>query len=185
LVVEIDGTNRKLITLLQEHPSLTQSELAKKLGISQSAVAFRLRKLKENKIFSSHAGVDLNRIGLQLAQVDLSTDNVNSTIEFARTCPLCVNMSTSVGDRNLSLLFAAEDIEMFQAIVDSHIRRLQGVSSVSFRSILSWGNVFSAQIRLDLPRSKQPPCGMMPYCPKCPGNPNYDGAIFTAKSSGA
>lgn len=182
MVTELDSVNRKIITLLQNKPGLTQAKVAKTLGISQSAVASRLRKLNESKVFTPVLGLDLYRVGLQMSRVDVSTSSTEAMLNFAKSCPLCVNASSGVGDRNVSLLFAAEDIEMFQYIVDGHIRTLEGATEVSFAPILSWANGFAARIPLDVPRSTDPPCGSGPYCPRCPANPDYDGRVFDGAS---
>jgi hypothetical protein len=79
-----------------------------------------------------------------MSRVDVSATGPDSIIEFAKSCPLCVNASLGIGDMNVSLLFVSEDIEMFQYIVDNHIRKLQGVSELSFKPILSWVNGFPA-----------------------------------------
>jgi DNA-binding Lrp family transcriptional regulator len=174
----LDDLNRKIITLLQNEPGMTQSELAKKIGVSQSAIAARLRKLRENQMVSSVTGVNLSAMGMQMSRIDVSTDKPATITKFASRCPLFINGSVGVGDRNLSLFFSSEDIEMFQYIVDGHIRKLDGVKDVSFVPILTWVSDFVSKLEFDVQKSKSPPCGMLPYCPRCPANPEYDGNIW-------
>ncbi len=178
LSTDLDITNRKILSLIQGYPDITQSEIARRAGISQSAVASRLKALKSHGLVELSTGIDLSKIGLYISRVDLNTNNAEVPLRWAKKCPLFLNGSVSVGGKNLSLYFAAEDIQMFQHIIDNHLRVLPGVCDMDFSPIVSWVGRFPTQLPLDVSKTSTPPCGRQPFCPRCPANPNYDGLLW-------
>jgi Lrp/AsnC family transcriptional regulator len=176
----LDSTNRRIIALLQSDPDMIQSDIARRLRISQSAVAARLDKLQKSGVFEIFPSLNIARLGLQMGKIDVGTTNLDAVMGWARRCPLLVNASIGVGGQNLSLFFVAEDLEMFQYIVDSHIRRIDGVTDLNFVPILQWAKGFTTQLNLAVAKSETPPCGMAPYCPKCPANPLYNGRVWNS-----
>lgn len=178
----IDNIDRNIITSVQQSPDLRQSQIAKRLGITQSAVAARWRKLRESGPVSIVSGLDLKKLGLEIARLDVTTKNPKPVLEWAAKCPLIVNGTVGVGDGSLSLFLTSEDIEMFQYVVNNHLRVIEGVKAVKFLPVLSWIKQFPAQLNLDVPKSNVPPCSALPYCPKCPANPMYDGRIWDGHS---
>ena len=174
----LDHVNRRIIDLMIAEPKISQLELAKRLGMSQSSVAVRIDKLRKSKLISTTIGVDLTKLGVRMARVDVSTAQIDNVLNWAHRCPLFVNSSLGIGGENLSLLVVAEDIEMFQYMVEHHIRKITGVLDMTFNPILSWSKEEPVSLLLGVQKAKKPPCGMEPYCPRCPANPNYNGRIW-------
>lgn len=175
----LDPINKKIITLLENNVLLSQTEIAKKLGLSQSSIALRLDKLLKSGILRETAGIQLKSLGLEMSRADVSCADPGALLEWASKCPLFINGSIGIGGNNVSLYFTAEDVMMFQYILDEHVRRLAGVSEVHFSPIISWAKDYIVPVKLDLPTTQVPPCGMLPYCPRCPANPNYNGKIWS------
>ncbi|MCV2448693.1 Lrp/AsnC family transcriptional regulator [Paracoccus sp. DMF] len=65
--LEIDETDNRLLRLLQQDASLSQRELAERIGLSQNACWRRLRRLTEAGVLQgSRAVIDAGRLGLGL-----------------------------------------------------------------------------------------------------------------------
>jgi Lrp/AsnC family leucine-responsive transcriptional regulator len=63
----MDAIDHRLVDLLQRDGRATQLELARAVGLSQPAVAERMRKLEERKIITGYAAhVDAARLGLDV-----------------------------------------------------------------------------------------------------------------------
>lgn len=63
----MDGIDRRLIDLLQRNGRATQLELARTVGLSQPAVAERIRKLEERGVITGYAArVDARELGLDI-----------------------------------------------------------------------------------------------------------------------
>jgi len=174
----LDSINRTIIDLLLVHPQITQVELAKKLAMSQSSIAVRLEKLRTSGLVETSIGLDLSRLGLRMGRIDVATGKVDNVLEWATKCPLFVNSTLGIGGNNVSLFMVSEDMEMFQYIVEHHGRKIRGVTNLSFNPILQWSKDNFVPLQLDVPKRESPPCGLLPFCPKCPANPNYEGKIW-------
>ena len=160
------------------NPQISQIELAKKTNLSQSSIAVRLDKLRRSGLIATSLGLDLANLGLKMARVDVSTSHVDAVLEWARACPLYVNSTQGIGGENLSLFLVAEDMEMFQYLVEQHLRKLHGVAGLNFTPILRWSKNNYFPLALNISKTDHPPCGIGPYCPRCPANPSYDGKIW-------
>ncbi len=65
--VQIDAIDRRILTFLQQDGSLSQRELADKVGLSQNACWRRLQRLQETGVLRHlQANVDLTALGLDL-----------------------------------------------------------------------------------------------------------------------
>ena len=63
----MDHADRRIVDLLQRNARTTQSELAKSVGLSQPAVAERIRKLEERRILTGYfARVDAAELGIDV-----------------------------------------------------------------------------------------------------------------------
>ena len=174
----MDKQDRKIIALLEIDPKLSQSDIAKEIGLAQSSIAVRMYKLKESSILVESSGVNYEVLGMLMCRVDVATSNEEEVLKWAEKCPLFMNASKGIGRFALSLFFTAEDVETFHYLIDEHILKIDGVSDASFQMIRSWQRPFILQLNLDYSNSEKPPCGMFPYCPKCPSNPRYNGRIW-------
>jgi DNA-binding Lrp family transcriptional regulator len=182
----LDDTNRTIIKELQNNPEISQTELAKKVGLSQSSIALRLSKLSESGLVKNLVVVDYSKLGLDIMRVDIVAKDTAPVIEWARSCPLCVNAAKSIGKNNLSLYFLTEDLETISWIIEKHLWKLDGILECSNTPITSWAWSAAPTSYLDLTiqRSDMPPCGVLPFCPKCPSRPNYEGKVWASGSNG-
>lgn len=63
----MDDADRRIIDLLQRNARKTQSEIAREIGLSQPAVADRIRKLEERGVLQSYvARVDAAELGVDI-----------------------------------------------------------------------------------------------------------------------
>ncbi len=178
----LDKTNKQIIDLLERDAFASQIEIAKQLGLSQSSIALRLDRLRRSGILTETAGVHLKMIGLEMSRSDANCSDSHAVLDWAKSCPLFINGTVGVGGTNVSLYFTAEDIEMFQYIIDEHIRKIDGVSAIHFSPIVNWAKDYIAPVPMGIQRSAEPPCQMLPYCPRCPANPDYNGTVWNGNA---
>jgi Lrp/AsnC family leucine-responsive transcriptional regulator len=63
----MDAADLRIVDLLQRNARTTQSELARAVGLSQPAVAERIRKLEERRIITGYAArVDPTALGIDI-----------------------------------------------------------------------------------------------------------------------
>lgn len=62
--IKLDLKDRKILALLDENARFSNSQIAKKIGLSKPAVEYRLRRLEKNKvIFANYTVIDFTRLG--------------------------------------------------------------------------------------------------------------------------
>ncbi len=163
--IELDDRDRKIIALFEQNPEISQTEIAEHVGLSQPTVGARINKLKSTGAIATGVGMDLKKVGLNIAKVDLSTRDSNEIIDRFKTCPYFLNGIIVSGKENLCLFFAAEDISTIEALVDRHIRSNPSVSSVDFGIIISSVQSMAMPVKMDIEKADKPPCGF--DCSEC------------------
>jgi Lrp/AsnC family transcriptional regulator for asnA, asnC and gidA len=70
---KIDNIDRKILEFLQENCRTPYSEIAKKLGVAESTVRYRVRRLKREGIITNFiALLDPRKIGLEITAIVLA-----------------------------------------------------------------------------------------------------------------
>ena len=82
----MDATDQRLVDLLQKNGRATQLELAKAVGLSQPAIAERIRKLEERGVITGYAArVDATRLGLDVtAFIGVGIEHPRFFLGFAK-----------------------------------------------------------------------------------------------------
>jgi DNA-binding Lrp family transcriptional regulator len=166
-LAKLDAKDLKIISLYSEDPDISQEEVAKRIGISQPAVAIRVRKLKQTGALEKRVGIDPLKVGFHVAKVDVSTTNVDKVLSKFVNCPYFLNGFVTTGKNNLCLLFMAEDLSTLESIVDNHLRVDEDVKDVEFNIVISAVRGIIAPIKVyDRPEDR-PPCGSAVLCRDC------------------
>jgi len=64
MAIKLDLKDKKILTLLDEDARLSNSQIAKKVGLSKPAVEYRLKRFEKNKlIFQYYAVIDFTKLG--------------------------------------------------------------------------------------------------------------------------
>src|SRR5579862_8215509 len=113
-----DETDLKIISLLQENPSLRQEEIASASGLTQSSVSIRLEKIKSQGIFQITAGFDLSKVKAPIYMVAVDTEDISGVLKWAETSRNFVNAFLTSGGYPLTMIFIAEDIHIFSNQVE-------------------------------------------------------------------
>src|SRR5512142_1489837 len=82
----MDAVDLRILDMLQRDGRATQMELAKAVGLSQPAVAERIRKLEERGVITGyHARVDSGKLGLDVtALIDVDIEHPRFFAAFAK-----------------------------------------------------------------------------------------------------
>ena len=167
-IAKFDKKDRMILELFGRMPGISQEEIAKKMHLSQPAVAMRIKKLREKGFIETILGVNINKVGLYVAQVNVTTTNSTKILNMFRDCPFFLNGFVISGKDNLMLLFVGEDIASLEAIVDGHLRPDKDVKSVDFNIIVSSVKDFVMPIKIRADPATNPPCNINIYCSDCP-----------------
>lgn len=184
---DLDDKDRKIISIFEGNPDISQSEIAQQVGLSQPTVGARIQKLRQSGAIAASVGMDLKKVGLNLAKVDLTTKSSNDIINQFKNCPYFLNGLIVSGRENLCLFFAAEDIATIEAIVDRHLRGNPLASNVDLGIIVSPVSEMIVPVKMALEKLEKAHCGfdckecqyyLNDRCLGCPATKHYKGKFW-------
>ncbi len=133
--LKLDDIDRRIITLVQDDPNLTHTQIATQINRSQPTVGMRIKKLEKEGILQFQPGVNFRKIDLLLASVELNTKHPNEILEMARFCPFMLNAFRLSGSHNIMILLTSSKLEKLDNIVNYHFRSDPNIQSVSMNMI--------------------------------------------------
>lgn len=187
--LDLDKRDREILSLLEQNPELSQNDMAEKLRISQPSVSARIHKLKQKGALSHVVGMNLKKVALYMAKVDVIANNTSSVLELFKDCPYFLNGLIVSGKHNLCLFFVGEDIATLEAIVDGHLRSNPLVRGAEVSIVIAPMKDLVMPVKMDFDTSSTPPCGhgcnckdcmhhISNRCLGCPVTGSYNGKIW-------
>ncbi len=185
--LEMDEIDRKIVSILEKDPEISQNAIAQQVGISQPSVGVRIRKLKKMGIVSTSLGINFKKSGLYLAKVDCTATNTINILRQFEKCPYFLNGFVIAGKNNLCLFFVSEDIATLEAIVDGHFRCNPDIQTVDFGIVITSNKDQILPIKLEVEKADKAPCdancGECSYydldrCLGCPVTGHYRGSFW-------
>lgn len=147
--LKLDEIDRQIISLVQENPALTHTEIATKINRSQPTVGMRIKKLEKSGILQFQPGINFRKVDLFLATVEIQTKNPEEIIDMARFCPFMLNAFRLSGAHNVCILLASSKLEKLDSIINYHFRNNPDISSVSMEIIIDIAKDFILPIDFD------------------------------------
>ena len=133
--LKLDSIDRQIITLVQEDPNLTHTQIAEKINRSQPTVGMRIKKLEKEGILQFQPGINFRKVDLFLATVELNTKQPNEILKMAKFCPFMLNAFRLSGPHNIMILLVSSKLEKLDNIVNYHFRSDPNIQSVSMNMI--------------------------------------------------
>jgi len=165
--LDLDKRDREILSLLEKSPEMSQSDMAEKLKISQPSVSARIHKLKQNGALAHVVGMNLKKVKLHMAKVDVTANNTSSLLDIFKDCPYFLNGLIVSGKHNLCLFFVGEDIATLEAIVDGHLRNNPLVKEAEVSIVISPMKDLIMPLRMNFDFKDTPPCGNQCKCEDC------------------
>jgi Lrp/AsnC family transcriptional regulator, leucine-responsive regulatory protein len=148
--VELDGTDRKMLRLLQQDGRITNADLARQVALSESACLRRLRALEAAGVIGRYAAVINERaVGLPISvfvTVTLSSQSEAVLTAFEQAvaaAPEVMECYLMTGGADYLLRLVVRDVDDLERIHAKTLTRLPGVhrvsSSVAMRSVVKRG----------------------------------------------
>jgi Lrp/AsnC family leucine-responsive transcriptional regulator len=134
---EIDGIDRKLLVALQKDARLTTEQLGRKVGLSASPCARRVRLLEAAGVIKGYvAVVDQSKVGLPIsvfASIKLERQREEELDRFAEAVarwPEIVDCYLMTGQRDYLLRIVVKDLPAYETFLKQKLTRLEGVASI-------------------------------------------------------
>ena len=147
--LKLDDIDRQIISIVQENPSLTHTEIAERINRSQPTVGMRIKKLEKSGILQFQPGINFKKVDLFLATVELNTSNPEEILDMAKFCPFMLNALRLSGENNICILLASSKLEKLDNIVNYHFRNNSTVSAVSMEVVIDIAKDFVLPIDFD------------------------------------
>ncbi len=165
--LDLDKRDRQILSLLEKNPEMSQSDIAAKLKISQPSVSARIHKLKQKGALTYVVGMNLKKVNLYIAKVDVIANNTSSVLNIFKDCPYFLNGLIVSGKHNLCLFFVGEDIATLEAIVDGHLRDNPLVQRAEVSIVITPMKDLVMPLKMSFVESEVPPCGIGHNCKEC------------------
>ena len=136
--VELDRTDRRILELLQSDGSLSNLELADKIGLSPSPCSRRVKALEDSGVIEGYrAHLDAKKLGLNLmALISVSMDRhtperFENFEHLLQQCPQVLECYLITGQSaDYVIKVVVEDMDDFQQFLLGTLTRIEGVTGV-------------------------------------------------------
>lgn len=136
-MIDLDPTDRRILSLLQREGRITNAELAARVNLSASACHRRVQRLEETGLIRGYVALlderKLGRPTVVFVEITLSSqaDDLLEAFERAvRTIPDVLECHLMAGTADYLLKVMAEDTDDFARIHRQHLTRLPGVAQM-------------------------------------------------------
>jgi Lrp/AsnC family transcriptional regulator, leucine-responsive regulatory protein len=138
----IDPIDYQLISLLQDHGRMSQIDLAAAVGLSQPAVAERIRKLEQQGIIIGFlAWIDARKLGMDVtAFIGVGIEHPKYNVRFAkeiRALPEVLECHHVTGADSYLLKVKTETTESLDRLISEKLRRIPGVKTTRTTIVMS------------------------------------------------
>ena len=128
-----DTIDYKLVELLQQNARMTQMEMASAVGLSQPAVAERMRKLEQEGVISGYsARVNARKVGKDIsAFIGVSIEHPRYNAGFAKkilALPDVLECHRVTGSDSYLLKVVTENTESLDRLISELLRVIPGVT---------------------------------------------------------
>ena len=147
-MVELDGTDRVILDLLQRNGRMTHAALADRVHLSPSACLRRVRRLEEVGVIEGYrASLALERIGLGttvFVEISLTSQQEDHLDEFEAAViavPEVLSCHLMAGDADYLIQLVVADVADYERVHRTHMARLPHVaklkSSFALRGVVA------------------------------------------------
>lgn len=141
---ELDATDRKILAALQANGRISNTDLARKVGLSESPCLRRVRNLEASGVIAGYAAqLDHRKLGLEmLAYVQVNLDqrseaDTNAFVKAVQSAPWIVECVAISGTHDYLLKVAARNIDHFGQLTMKQLLRFPGVTDVTSNLVLA------------------------------------------------
>ena len=142
--IKLDGTDRKILELLQTNSNITNAQLAQEIGLSPAPTLERVKKLENSEVIKSyHAVIDPAAVGMGVSTfvtVSLkghNKDNIERFIRAIKEIDEVIECHHVTGQADFILRIVAPDIPAYQKLMLEKVSNIEVVDNMQSTVILS------------------------------------------------
>ena len=142
--INFDEYDKKIIKYLQEDASISNKELATRIGLAPSSCLLRVKNLKEQGIIKQYTTVvDEKKLGFEItcyAQVTMSPftrETAANFIEEVNKIPEVIECYTITGEAAFLMKIVAKDFQYYRNFVFDKLLSVPSVSNIDTKIVIS------------------------------------------------
>jgi DNA-binding Lrp family transcriptional regulator len=182
-MTRIDHLDLKIVSELRKNGRTSISELANETGVTRQTIATRLKKLHDEDYVRVVGGLNLVKLGYEMATVGLEFRNDQAGEQITKllqVCPRVLTIFKAQGKEDLQVSMWGESQKSIDSTIDS-FNDIQGVTVVG-TNYLGKPIYGSVSFTMDPRDSAIAPCGKdcsrclsfaNSECPGCPDTSHY------------
>lgn len=143
-MANLDRTNIEILKLLQEDSSITNAELAARLGLSPATTLERVRKLEQQGIIKQYVAIlDEKQLDKQIKAYIFITmkDHTDASITRFNTLigelPEVLECSRLAGEKDYLIKVLTDDIDAYERFTRTRLATIPGIDKTSTSIVLS------------------------------------------------
>lgn len=140
----IDKINRNILETLQENSSITNAELAQKIGLAPASTLERVRKLEKCGVIKKYVAlVDGEKLGkgtVIFVIINMAEYSIESIKEFSshvRQIPEILECHMLAGEKDYILKIVTDNIQSYEALAIEKLAKIPGIARMSTYFVLS------------------------------------------------
>ena len=140
----MDRIDAQILHTLQTNGRITNSELAKRVGLSAPSVLERVRKLEESGVICGYAArVDAEAIGrgttcfVALSLALHQQDSIDSFVDEIDGIPEILDCYHITGEEDYLLRVAVRDMKHYEELLLDRLTKIPGISKLKTMVVLS------------------------------------------------
>lgn len=138
----LDDIDKRIVTFIQDDPTITHTEIAKQINRSQPTVGMRIKKLEESGILKYQAGLNLKNLDYYFAKVNIQTTDPEEMRKIIKSCSYMIHGYRVSGATNFVVIICCSKFTDLDRIVNYHFRNNPNVLKVKIEIISEIINEF-------------------------------------------
>ncbi len=140
----LDKINKEILDIIQENSSITNSELAKIVGLAPASTLERVRKLEKSGIIKKYVAlIDAEKVGKEIIAIviiNMAEHSVNTQNQFnshIMKFPEVLECHRLAGDKDYIIKVVTEDIKSYEAFSVEKLGKIPGIARINTYFVLS------------------------------------------------
>ncbi|GAB1431440.1 Lrp/AsnC family transcriptional regulator [Spirochaetota bacterium] len=143
-MTKIDEANLAIIRILQKDSSITNQDLASRIGLSPASTLERVKKMEQAGVIKRYVAlVDMPKVDLHIkafvsiTMKDHSNVGIQAFSERIREFPEVLECCRLAGEKDYIIKVVCENIEAFDEFTRTKLASLPGIDKTSSNIVLS------------------------------------------------
>lgn len=133
MIEEIDQVDRQILNILQENGRMAFAEIARKIGVNEATIRFRVKKLVDKQVIIQFSALlNPRKIGLSITGVIMAKVNpktFNKTFKELKDLPELLHIFQCTGKYDFLAVANVEDMEHLEQL-KFKIKNLVGIDDI-------------------------------------------------------